>query len=716
MTRIAISPRHIAAVAAVLVTAGGAAAQGVNEATERAMKDAVARAALAVVKIETAGGLELVGGTASKFGDRPTMSLRKGVGPSTGLVVAADGYVVTSSFNLAHKPNSVFVTVPGRSQRYVAKVVNIDHSRMLTLLKVDATDLPVPAVYPKAEVVVGQWALALGRALDPNADHPPSLSAGIVSATDRIWGKMLQTDCKVSPVNYGGPLVAIDGRVFGVLVPASMRAEGETAGVEGYDSGIGFAVPLEDVLAKLPELKKHDLRRGLHGIITDTKDEYTSPPVVGAVQPDSAAARAGIHVGDKIVEIDGKPTPNVSAMEHAVGPKYEGDTISVKVIRGDKEMDFPKVTLLGTSPAFVAPFLGILPMRDDADAGVLVRFVYPKSPADSAGLKPGDRITGLELVKPPAKGDVKDAAALATILARLTPGTQVKFEVKRKEGDKSETLTVLLGTIPNEVPEKPPLPSSLGKAATGKPAPAPFLPKLPKGKGGGLLDVPEPKADPKKAPAPKADTKTETGLLWRTNEALGREYWVYVPDNYVPNVSHGLVIWFHPPGRGGKDAEQLVKLFADFCKDHHFILVGPKAQHPDGWVPGEVEQVMKDVRAALDTYTIDRNRVVAHGSGNGGQMAVYLGFTMRDLVRGVAVAGAPLGTAPRDTVPTQPLSFFLAWWDQDTQAKEITAGKAALDEKRFPVIGAPMKGAVQDYLDPKTLGELQRWLDSLDRI
>jgi S1-C subfamily serine protease len=705
--------------AVILLAAGGAVAQTVNEATEKAMKAAIARAAPAVVKIETVGGLELVGGTASRFGAQPTMSLRKGVGPSTGLVVAADGYVVTSSFNLAHKPNRIFVAVAGRKDRLVAEVVHTDHSRMLTLLKVDATDLPAPVVYPKNEVVVGQWALALGRALDPEIDHPPSLSAGIVSATDRIWGKMLQTDCKVSPVNYGGPLVSIDGRVFGVLVPASMRAEGETAGVEGYDSGIGFAVPLDDILAKLPDLKKKDLRRGLTGIITDTSDEYTAPPVVSAVQPDSAAARAGIQVGDKVVAVDGKPVPNVSALEHAVGPKYEGDTIAVKVQRGDKEVDVPKVVLLGTSPAYVAPFLGILPMRDDPDQGVLVRYVYPKSPADIAGLKEGDRITILELVKPAAQVPLKNASTLTAILSRLTPGTQIKLEVQRKGKDdaKSETLTVLLGTVPNVVPEKLPLPSSLGKAAPpGKPAPfLPKLPKLPMGRaadGREFVQFGQPMAEPKKA----ADAKPETGLLRRTNDALGREYWVYVPENYAANVSHGLVIWFHPPGRGGKDAEQLVKLYADFCNKHHFILVGPKAQTPDGWVPGEVEAVMKDVRAVLDTYTIDRTRVVTHGSGNGGQMAAYLGFTMRDLVRGVAVAGAPLGTAPRDTVPTQPLSFFLAWWDQDTQAKEIAAGKALLDEKRFPAVGAPMKGAVQDYLDPKTLEQLQRWMDSLDRI
>ena len=89
----------------------------------------------------------------------------------------------------------------------------------------------------------------------PTSSSLPSVSVGIVSALDRIWGKAIQTDAKVSPTNYGGPLVDLQGRVQGVLVPASPQAEGETAGFEWYDSGIGFAIPLEDVYAVLPRLQ-----------------------------------------------------------------------------------------------------------------------------------------------------------------------------------------------------------------------------------------------------------------------------------------------------------------------------------------------------------------------------------------------------------------------------------------------------------------------------
>src|SRR5262245_39799701 len=338
----------------------------VNEATEKAMKAASAHVAPSIVKIETAGGAEVIPVKKGAPG-----GIRKGVGPTTGLIVSADGYIITSAFNFAHKPTDIFVMIPGQPQRLVAKIVANDHTRMLTLLKVEAKDLPVPEAFPKKDVEIGQWGLTLGRTLDINVDHPPSMSIGIVSATNRIWGKAIQTDAKTSPVNYGGPLVSIDGRVFGVIVPASNRAEGETAGVDVYDGGIGFAVPLEDIFAVLPRLKEgKDLRRGLLGITPQGSDVYNAPPVVGAIQPDSAAASAGMQVGDKILEVNGKKIPNYSTLQHVLGPMYDGDEITVKVSRSDKDQEFKGVNLQGTATSYVKALLGILPMRDDPGPGV----------------------------------------------------------------------------------------------------------------------------------------------------------------------------------------------------------------------------------------------------------------------------------------------------------------------------------------------------------
>lgn len=708
-----------------LSSAKGDDAKDLNAANEEAMKAAAAKVAPCVVKIETSGGLDVIGGAKKGApGGPPAPGIARGTGATTGLIVDADGFVITSSFNFANKPTDIFVTVPGRPNRLVAKVVAIDQTRMLTLLKVDARELPTPTAYPKQDAKVGQWALALGRTLDPNTDHPPSISVGIVSAKNRLWGKAFQTDAKVSPTNYGGPLISIDGRVFGVLIPASTRSQGETAGFEWYDSGIGFAVHLEDVLAKLPVLKQgKNLRPGILGIYPQSTEAYSAQPVIGSIQPDSAAARAGLKVGDKLVAIDDKAIPNLSTMQHVLGPKYEGDTIKVKVVREGKELEVPNLTLLGTSTAYVNAFLGILPLRDDAAPGVQVRYVYPKSPADSAGLKEGDRITKLGLASGPTLAPVRNRQQLASMLSQLTPGTDIKVEVKRKEGEKVETLTVKLATVPEAVPEKLPMPSSAGKA----------LESQPKGKGPDLIP---PKKGPKTEGTPKGktavestelvifqddpfnekkdDKKVETGFLERTDEALGRQHWLYVPDNYDSNVSHGLIVWLHPVGQGGKDGEKMARTFRDFCEKHHFILMGPKSQNAEGWLPSETELVVQDVKRVLGQYTIDRSRVIAHGMGNGGQMAFYLGFHARDVFRGVAAVGAVLGTAPKENVANQPLSFFIAAGDKDPLFKDIEQSKSTLQELRFPVVYRVVKDTGKEYLDLKAFDELLNWCDSLD--
>mgnify|MGYP003342844556 CR=1 FL=1 len=86
-----------------------------------------------------------------------------------------------------------------------------------------------------------------------------------------------------------------------------------------------------------------------------------------------------------------------------------------------------------------------------------------------------------------------------------------------------------LATLPEAVPEKLPMPSSFGKALEG---------------------IPKKKGDTELVPKKKdKEEKVETGFLERTDEALGRQYWLYVPDNYDPNVSHGVIVWFHPPGK-----------------------------------------------------------------------------------------------------------------------------------------------------------------------
>jgi S1-C subfamily serine protease len=684
------------------------AADDVDELQEQTIKAAVKRVAPCVVQIETSGGQDVIHtGPPGRGGQ-----IRKGTGPTTGLVVGADGFVITSAFNFANKPQKIFVSVPGNKERFVAEVHATDFTRMLTLLKIEAKDLPVPEPSPKKDIAIGQTAIALGRTLDPLTDHSPSVSVGIISALNRIWGKAFQTDCKVSPANYGGPLIDLQGRVIGVLVPASPLAEDETAGVEWYDSGIGFAVPLEDVNKVLPKLRqKKDLRKGLLGITPQGQDIYSALPVVGSVAPGSAAERAGIKAGARVLEIDGHEVYRHAQVRHLLGPHYEDDEISIKFQNDKEEPKTAKVALTANVEVATRAYLGILPMRDDPELGVEIRHVFAGSPADTAKLKPGDRITqvgrGNGKPQPFFNGQVSGRDQLAGLLATQRPGTELKFEVKRKEGGKNEEVTVKLGEWKDELPAEPLDP----KLATFKKALEPRK-----------TFPPQPPAPPKKDDK-KDDKKPEDGFQERSNPSGDHKYYLYVPDSphYDPQTSYALIVWLHPIGKGKPDQIKDLKSFWEGkCDKNNWILACPKAENDTGWIAGEADFIREMVDSIRKEYTIDPHRIVIHGMGQGGEMAFYLGFHARDLFRAVVTTGAALRNQVKPPVPNEPLAFFIAVGDKDPSLPDVRDTKAKLDEQKYPVTYREVKDLGHQYLNDEwaepTWLELLRWLDCLDRM
>jgi serine protease Do len=307
----------------LLVTIGALAADP-NAEEQAAIQAAVAHAAPAVVQIETVGGLEQVKG------------VLVGTAPTTGLIVEPSGYVVSSAFNFVNKPSSILVRLPGGTRKS-AKLVATDHSRMLVLLKIEAADpLPVCETAPRGTMHVGQWAIAVGRAFD--ADRP-NIAVGILSALNRVWGKAIQTDAAISPNNYGGPLLDIRGRVLGILVPLSPNDAGEMGGLEWYDSGIGFAVPMEHVRSVLPRLMKgEDLYPGIAGFTLKSQNSLTGEAVIGECKAKGPADVAGLKKGDRVVEIDGRTIRRAADLREALGLAYAGDELRVTVLRGEERV------------------------------------------------------------------------------------------------------------------------------------------------------------------------------------------------------------------------------------------------------------------------------------------------------------------------------------------------------------------------------------------
>ena len=219
-----------------------------NLLASKAFHEAAEKVLPSLVTIETYGGV-----TTSARRGRISQLSQAGVGPTTGLIVSDDGYMLTSTYNFRDKPTIITVTLRDGTKQ-VAQLIGRDDARHLCLLKIEpAGKLIVPAIAPIGDLRVGRWAISVGVGY---GDFEPAISAGIISALKRDQGRALQTDANISPANYGGPLLTIDGRVIGICVPLNPKAKDATASVEWYDSGIGFAIPLSQLDECIAKMKQ----------------------------------------------------------------------------------------------------------------------------------------------------------------------------------------------------------------------------------------------------------------------------------------------------------------------------------------------------------------------------------------------------------------------------------------------------------------------------
>jgi serine protease Do len=617
---------------------------------EQAMTAAVERVAASVVRIETVGGLDRVS------------NVLLGDGPTTGLVVGADGFVISSAFNFIRKPSSILVTLPS-GDRASAEIVARDHSRMLVLLKVNSDEeLAVPEAVPLDQMQVGQWAVAVGRVFDPKR---PNMSVGIVSARDRIWGKAIQTDAKISPSNYGGPLIDIRGRVLGVLVPMSPNHQTEVAGAEWYDSGIGFAVPLADLDAQIERMKKgEDVHPGLLGIALKGGDIYSTPAEIAACQVKSPAHEAGLRAGDVIVAIDDLKIQRQAQLKHALGPRYAGDTVHVVVTRGEDRVE-ADVTLADKLIPYEHSFLGILPRRDNA--GVVVRHVFPASGADEAGIRPGDQIVSIDTK------EVADAGSLRVAVANFEPNQTVAVEFKR-DGE-TQQAELKLGSLPTTIPES--LPPSRDRQ-----------------------------------PAEEADEEpafSEIKIAEEPNECLA-----FVPASYDADVPHGVVVYLRVPG--DFDRDKLLARWREHCEAKDLILLAPQPQDKNRWTPTEVEFVRKTLDHVVTNYNVDKSRIALYGRQAGGALSYLFAFRNREITRAVIAIDAAMPVRVRLPAndPVYRLAVLTTLAKQSPVADRVEKAIEMLREARYPVTVMELGEARE--LSADELQQVVRWIDTLDRI
>lgn len=341
------------------------------------------------------------------FGDIPDREMKqRSLG--SGFIVDKEGYIITNNHVVAGADEIKVKLADGRE--YTAKVVGRDSKTDLALIKISSLfkDLPTIVLGDSDSMQVGDWVLAIG---DPfGLEH--TVTQGIISASGRVIGSgpydnFLQTDAPINPGNSGGPLVNLKGEVIGINT--AIIAAGQ---------GIGFAIPsstAKTVIAQLRE--KGKVTRGWLGVSIQMVTPELAPSfgmkepqgaLVADVVRGSPAEKAGIERGDIILSFDGKKIKTSSDLPWIVADTPVGKTVGVKLMRQGKEMD-NKVTVVEMTEQRVASQEGKTSMIfgltvDDitpqwkrqfgikARAGVVVIKVAPDSPADDAGIEPGDVI------------------------------------------------------------------------------------------------------------------------------------------------------------------------------------------------------------------------------------------------------------------------------------------------------------------------------------
>jgi serine protease Do len=255
----------------------------------------------------------------------------------SGFIISEDGYILTNN-HVVDAAERILVRMNDRRE-FVAEVIGKDERSDIALIKIDAEDLPVVEIGDSEQLRVGEWVLAIGSPF--GFDH--SVTAGIVSAKGRNlpsenYVPFIQTDVAINPGNSGGPLFNLDGKVVGVNSQIYSRS--------GGFMGLSFAIPIEMAVDVAEQLKTRGrVSRGWLGVlIQDVTNEladsfgmnYPRGALIARVLPDSPSEKAGLQVGDVILEFNGAKIATSSELPPLVGSSNVDKPAVVKILRNGK--------------------------------------------------------------------------------------------------------------------------------------------------------------------------------------------------------------------------------------------------------------------------------------------------------------------------------------------------------------------------------------------
>jgi serine protease Do len=330
----------------------------------------------------------------------------------SGFLISSDGLVLTNA-HVVDGAKQVTVKLSDHRE-YKAKVLGADKTSDIAVLKIDAHNLPTVILGNSDKLGVGDYVLAIGEpfGLEETA------TAGIVSAKGRSlpgdgYVPFIQTDAAVNPGNSGGPLFDSGGSVVGI----NAQIYSNSGGFQGVSFAIpiNVAVQIKDQIVKNGKVEHSRLGVEVQTMNQTLADSFklTSPngALVAKVVPDSAAAQAGIKVGDVILKFNGAPVIDAGTLSQKVGMATPGEKASIEIWRNGKTMDLSAT--IGNAETLTADNnnsnagssqeklgLALRPLSPDerqqagVPGGLLVEDVQGR--AADAGIQPGDVVLSVD--------------------------------------------------------------------------------------------------------------------------------------------------------------------------------------------------------------------------------------------------------------------------------------------------------------------------------
>ena len=273
----------------------------------------------------------------------------------SGVIISSDGYIVTNE-HVVQNATEIIITMVG-GEKFEAQIIGTDELTDIALLKIDKDDLPQVTLGDSDNLLIGEWAIALGNPLGLfNVSNQATATVGIISGTNmdfgqkrsgRVYQNMIQTDASINPGNSGGALVNSIGEVIGIntfIMTGGSYSEGSI--------GIGFAIPINLVVEIVEDLKENgEIKRNYNtGIQVQNLDSMMRKylnldidygVIVTKVEINSSGFRAGLKPGDVILKVDNKPVEKSSDIMRIIDEELHrtGDSIKITILRNDYTYD-----------------------------------------------------------------------------------------------------------------------------------------------------------------------------------------------------------------------------------------------------------------------------------------------------------------------------------------------------------------------------------------